>query len=69
MTQRLTRNAARCPLCDTVIESRHRHDFNVCPCGALSVDGGLAYLKRSWDESRLDHNGWDELSEWSAPAA
>jgi hypothetical protein len=40
---RLVRNAARCLLCNTVVESRHRHDFQSCPCDNLFVDGGLAY--------------------------
>lgn len=42
-------NKAQCTICGDVIESRHRHDFVTCKCGALSVDGGLDYLKRSGD--------------------
>lgn len=26
--------------------SAHRHDFKTCGCGAVSVDGGMDYLKR-----------------------
>ena len=44
--KRLTRNAARCLLCNTVIESRSRHDLQCCHCLALCVDGGLDYVKR-----------------------
>ena len=42
---RLTRNAARCLVCDQVVESKHVHDFVTCPCGNLSVDGGLEYSR------------------------
>lgn len=41
---RLTRNAAKCVKCNTVIESRYRHDFVSCPCGNF-VDGGLDYCR------------------------
>jgi len=44
---RLTRNAAYCTLCHDEIESTHRHDFVTCRCGNLSVDGGMAYVRRS----------------------
>lgn len=42
----LTRNAVKCLKCNTVIESKHRHDFVSCPCGNISVDGGLEYQRR-----------------------
>lgn len=42
-------NAIRCKRCDKVIYSRYRHDFNFCKCGAVAIDGGTAYLKRSGD--------------------
>jgi hypothetical protein len=38
---------AQCRLCGDVIESTHRHDFVMCGCGEISVDGGTAYLRRS----------------------
>lgn len=40
------RNAVRCILCDTVIVSRHQHDFVSCPCGAIFTDGGDEYVRR-----------------------
>lgn len=43
---KITRNAARCKKCGTVIESCHRHDFMSCKCGAIFVDGGHDYLRR-----------------------
>ena len=47
----IVRNSARCLGCDTEIVSAHVHDFVTCNCGALSVDGGNHYLKRSFDEN------------------
>lgn len=44
-TPPLTRNAVRCMECKTLIESTHRHDFQTCECGAVSVDGGLDYCR------------------------
>ena len=40
------RNRARCKKCKDIIESKHRHDFVTCTCGAVSVDGGKDYFKR-----------------------
>lgn len=45
MTQ-IVKNAAECARCGDVIESKHRHDFVSCKCGAIFVDGGLSYLRR-----------------------
>ena len=50
-------NKIRCKKCGEIIESTHRHDFKICKCGAVAVDGGHDYLRRSGD---LD--GYDELS-------
>ena len=44
---KLARNVAYCSNCHTEIESKHRHDFVSCKCGNISVDGGLAYLRRN----------------------
>lgn len=37
----LTRFRYQCLLCDGIVESTHVRDFVSCPCGALSLDGGL----------------------------
>ncbi len=42
----ILRNSARCVKCGDKLESRHRHDFRRCRCGALGVDGGHAYIRR-----------------------
>lgn len=46
----ILRNAAECRRCGDVIESKHRHDFVACSCGAIFVDGGKAYLRRGENE-------------------
>ncbi len=60
MAERIIRNRARCTKCDDVIESRHRHDFVRCKCGAIAVDGGKAYIRRCFGEI----SDIDELSEF-----
>ena len=40
-------NAAKCLNCGDVIQSRFRHEYVSCKCGAVSVDGGTSYVKRS----------------------
>ena len=57
--KKIIRNAAQCALCDTVIESTHRHDFRYCKCGAIFVDGGREYLRRG----ALDFAHFIDLSE------
>jgi len=40
-------NKALCLKCGDIIESKRRHDFISCECGAISIDGGKDYFKRS----------------------
>lgn len=37
----------RCLYCLTVIESKSRHDFMLCACGAVGIDGGNEYVRCS----------------------
>ena len=39
------RNRIKCAKCETIIESKTRHDFRSCPCGAVFVDGGQDYQR------------------------
>lgn len=39
-------NKIKCKKCGDIIESTHVHDYRVCKCGAVAVDGGKDYLKR-----------------------
>ena len=40
------KNMAACKECGEIIESKSRHDFVRCLCGAIAVDGGYDYLRR-----------------------
>ena len=42
----IVKNMIKCKKCGDVIESKSVHDFQTCSCGACSVDGGHAYLRR-----------------------
>jgi hypothetical protein len=40
----LTKNSIKCLICNTILESKHRHDFQQCNCSNKAfVDGGLSY--------------------------
>ena len=39
------RNKAKCKLCGDIIESKHRHDFVMCRCEAIFIDGGNEYWR------------------------
>ena len=40
----LSKNAIKCLLCNTILESKHQHDFQQCNCSNKAfVDGGLSY--------------------------
>lgn len=42
----LTRNAVKCLVCNSVLESRHRHDYVQCSChNEVATDGGLDYQR------------------------
>ena len=45
----ILQNAAVCKKCGDDVWSIHRHDYRVCHCGAIAVDGGTAYLRRVGD--------------------
>ena len=55
--QRIVRNAIRCKKCNDIIQSKRRHDFKCCKCGAVAVDGGLDYLRRIGNQE-----DWEELN-------
>ena len=56
--QQIITNKIKCKKCGDVIESEYTHDFKMCKCGAVGVDGGHAYLRRQGNP-----DVWDELSE------
>ena len=56
-------NAIRCRLCGDEIESKSRHEYVRCRCGACAVDGGLDYLRRSFQSKDC----YEELSVTEPP--
>ena len=50
MKRKIIKNAIQCKLCGGVIESKSRHIFVTCKCGACSVDGEYDYLRRCFKE-------------------
>lgn len=46
----MLRNIAKCKKCGDIIESKSRHDFVECSCGAIFVDGGNDYIRRGGDQ-------------------
>lgn len=57
--QKIRKNCIRCTKCNDIIESKHRHDFKFCTCGAVAVDGGHDYLRRC---GKIED--FEELSEY-----
>lgn len=39
-------NAIICKYCGDLLVSRHTHDFKMCKCGSVGVDGGDSYIRR-----------------------
>ena len=50
----IKRNAAKCAKCGDIIESKTRHDFVKCSCGAIFVDGGHDYIRRGGNPEDFD---------------
>ena len=60
----IVQNAVQCISCGDFIVSKHRHNYVTCSCGAISVDGGQEYLRRSGDMGSAIDLSWsisDEL--------
>ena len=63
MKQKILRNAIRCNHCGDVIESTYRHDFRMCRCGSVFVDGGHDYLRRGAVNGPGDYTDLSEVTE------
>ena len=57
MDSKILVNKIRCKKCGEVIESKTVHDYRMCSCGAVAVDGGCDYLRRTGRKQ-----DWKELS-------
>jgi hypothetical protein len=67
MKMKILQNQVRCNNCGDEPFSAHTHDFKYCKCGAVGVDGGMAYLRRigepaNYTEMSL-HMGEDVVEE------
>ena len=58
--RRIIKNSVKCNLCGDIIVSESVHDFKFCKCGAVSVDGGNDYLRRTYKNP----DDYTELSEY-----
>lgn len=45
MKKPIWKNKAKCRKCGDIIQSKFRHDFMSCKCGAIFVDGGDEYWR------------------------
>ena len=63
MDSKIVRNRIRCKKCDTILESKHRHDFVSCDCGTFT-DGGTEYLRRGWAGGEYE-DAIEELDEYA----
>ncbi len=54
-------NRARCRKCGTFLESKTVHDLQTCACGAISIDGGQAYIHHM----AKDLNDIEDLTEYA----
>ncbi len=68
-------NAIKCPSCKDTLFSRARHDFRWCSCKSVAVDGGLDYLKVSFEgecpktlEIEISANKQELLDDWRSDA-
>ena len=53
----LTKNSVKCLVCNTILESKHRHDFVTCGCkNQTFTDGGLSYSKVGGKDLSLIEN-------------
>ena len=46
--ENIIENKIKCKHCGDIIESKHVHDYQMCSCGKVAVDGGHCYLRRSF---------------------
>ena len=43
---KIIENKIQCKHCKDIIQSKTTHDFNMCSCGKVGVDGGTDYFRR-----------------------
>ena len=64
--RRIIVNKVRCKKCNDIIESKYRHDFKSCKCGAIFVDGGTDYQRFGWTGDDSDEKTtWEDYIDFS----
>lgn len=64
---KLIYNAIKCNHCGEILVSYHRHDFKMCCCGKVGVDGGTEYQRRIGNKedyteiSKFDNIPYEEI--------
>lgn len=53
----IERNSVRCGICGDEIVSNYTHDFKMCSCGNVGVDGGHDYRRRVYRTEQ-----WEDTS-------
>lgn len=62
LKQKIIRNRIKCNLCGDIIESTDVHDYRICKCGQVAVDGGTEYLERGgYRENYTDLSEVEEI--------
>ena len=64
MIKKIIKNQIKCKQCGDVIESTHVHDYKTCSCGAVAVDGGKEYMRRSFPGGMSYQDAYEEMSEY-----
>lgn len=54
MENRILLNSIKCNNCKDILISTNRHDFNMCSCHKIGVDGGNEYLRRIGESSDME---------------
>lgn len=57
-------NKIQCKKCGEIIESKTVHDYKMCKCKTVAVDGGKQYLKREFPDGKPE-DWYIELSEYT----
>ena len=61
--RKIVKNAIKCNHCGDIIVSEYRHDYKMCSCQTVSVDGGNDYLRRGFVNSPEDYTDLSEFEE------
>ncbi|MGX0616702.1 hypothetical protein ACUW6C_001520 [Staphylococcus hominis] len=63
--KKIISNLAKCKTYDDVIESKHTHDYVMCQCGAIFLDGGKEYQRYGWWPEKAQGKSRDEIIDFS----